>query len=108
MAFDGQFDAPLARVSVPHAVVEPELHLLLDIAGEVVGRDPGRVDVEGGFAARQCLVQDISSAGAKIVIEAAYTLPAKLRLGFARDARNGHNCQVVWRRGYRAGVKFVR
>ena len=66
------------------------------------------ITLEGGFAARQCVVQDISSAGAKIVIEGAHTLPATLRLGFARDARTGHNCQVVWRRGNRAGVKFVR
>ena len=66
------------------------------------------ITLEGGFAARQCVVQDISSAGAKIVIDGAHTLPATLRLGFARDTRTGRNCQVVWRRGNRAGVKFVR
>ena len=66
------------------------------------------ITLDGGFAARQCVVQDISSAGAKIVIDGAHTLPATLRLAFARDARTGHNCQVVWRRGNRAGVKFVR
>jgi hypothetical protein len=69
---------------------------------------PAWITLEGGFAARQCVVQDISSTGAKIVIDGAHTLPATLRLGFARDARTGHNCQVVWRRGNRAGVKFVR
>jgi hypothetical protein len=35
-------------------------------------------------------------------------LPAIVRLAFARDARTGHRCQVVWRRGTSAGVKFVR
>ena len=35
-------------------------------------------------------------------------LPARLRLAFARDARTGRNCEVVWRRGNSAGVKFVR
>jgi hypothetical protein len=66
------------------------------------------ITLDGGFAARQCVVQDISSAGAKIVLEGAQSLPATLRLAFARDARTGHNCQVVWRRGNMAGVKFVR
>jgi hypothetical protein len=67
------------------------------------------ITLDGGFAARQCVVQDISSAGAKISLDdAAATLPATLRLAFARDARTGHKCQVVWRRGKSAGVKFVR
>jgi hypothetical protein len=66
------------------------------------------ITMDGGFAARQCVVQDISSSGAKITIDDAVTLPARLRLAFARDARTGHKCQVVWRRGRSAGVKFVR
>ncbi len=65
------------------------------------------ITLEGGFAARQCVVQDISSAGAKIRIEDAVTLPARLRLAFARDARTGRTCQVIWRRENSAGVKFV-
>jgi hypothetical protein len=69
---------------------------------------PAWITLDGGFAARQCVVQDISSAGAKIVLEGASALPATLRLAFARDARTGHQCQVVWRRGNLAGVKFVR
>jgi PilZ domain len=69
---------------------------------------PAWITLDGGFAARKCVVQDISSAGAKIVLDGANALPAKLRLAFARDARTGHNCQVVWRRGNLAGVKFVR
>jgi hypothetical protein len=66
------------------------------------------ITLEGGFAARQCVVQDISSAGARIAFDNAATLPATLRLAFARDARTGHKCQVVWRRGASAGLKFVR
>ena len=66
------------------------------------------ITLDGGFAARQCVVQDISSSGAKISVDGAASLPAKLRLAFARDARTGRNCQVVWRRGNTAGVKFVR
>jgi hypothetical protein len=66
------------------------------------------ITLDGGFAARQCVVQDISSAGARISVDDAATLPASLRLAFSRDARTGHKCQVVWRRGKSAGVKFVR
>jgi PilZ domain len=69
---------------------------------------PGWITLEGGFAARQCLVQDISRSGAKIVLDDAASLPAKLRLAFTRDARNGRDCHVVWRRGKTAGVKFER
>jgi PilZ domain len=68
----------------------------------------GWITLEGGFAARQCVVQNISSAGAKICVDGAASLPAKLRLAFARDARTGRTCQVIWRRDNTAGVKFVR
>ncbi len=66
------------------------------------------ITLDGGFAARQCVVQDISSSGARISVDDAVSLPATLRLAFSRDARTGHKCQVVWRRGKSAGVKFVR
>ncbi len=66
------------------------------------------ITLDGGFAARHCVVQDISTAGAKIAVEDAATLPGTLRLAFSRDARTGHKCQVVWRRGRSAGLKFVR
>ena len=69
---------------------------------------PAWITLEGGFAARHCVVQDISSSGASISIDNAAALPATLRLAFARDARTGHKCQVIWRRGRSAGVKFVR
>jgi hypothetical protein len=69
---------------------------------------PGWITLEGGFAARQCVVQDVSDAGARITIDDPNTLPAKLRLAFARDARTGRGCEVVWRRGNSVGVKFVR
>jgi hypothetical protein len=74
---------------------------------KLMGR-PAWITLEGGFAARQCMVQDISSSGARISVDDAITLPANLQLAFARDARTGHKCQVVWRSGKSAGVKFVR
>jgi hypothetical protein len=71
-------------------------------------KQPGWITLEGGFAARPCVVEDLSSAGARITLQDANTLPARLRLGFARDARSGRSCEVVWGRGKSYGVKFVR
>jgi hypothetical protein len=69
---------------------------------------PGWITLDGGFAARPCVVQDLSTSGAKLTIDDPNTLPAKLRLAFSRDARSGRNCEVVWRRGRTVGIKFVR
>ena len=69
---------------------------------------PGWITLDGGFAARPCVVQDLSASGAKVTIDDPNTLPAKLKLGFSRDARTGRNCEVVWRRGRTVGIKFVR
>ncbi len=66
------------------------------------------ITLDGGFPARQCVVQDISSSGARISVDDAVSLPATLRLAFSRDARTGHKCRVAWRRSKSAGVKFVR
>jgi hypothetical protein len=71
-------------------------------------RQPGWITLDGGFAARPCMVQDMSTSGAKITIDDSNALPARLRLAFTRDARTGRNCEVVWRRGKVLGVKFVR
>jgi hypothetical protein len=68
----------------------------------------GWVTLDGGFAARQCVVQDLSSSGARITVDDASVLTGRLRLAFTRDARTGRSCQVVWRRGKSFGVKFVR
>ena len=70
-------------------------------------RQPGWITLEGGFAARICVVEDLSESGAKLTIEDNNTLPAKLRLAFSRDARGGRPCEVVWHRGRTVGVKFV-
>jgi hypothetical protein len=71
-------------------------------------RQPGWITLEGGFAARPCVVHNMSATGAKITIDDPNMLPAKLRLAFTRDARTGRACEVVWRRGKSVGVKFVR
>ena len=71
-------------------------------------RQPGWITLDGGFAARPCVVQDMSATGAKITIDDPNMLPAKLRLALSRDARTGRPCEVVWRRGKSVGIKFVQ
>jgi PilZ domain len=68
----------------------------------------GWITLDGGFAARRCVVHDLSSTGAKITLEDSSVLAGRLRLAFSRDAKAGRNCKVVWRRGKSFGVKFVR
>jgi hypothetical protein len=68
----------------------------------------GWITLDGGFAARPCVVQNLSSTGAKITVDDGNVLAGRLRLAFSRDARTGRNCDVVWRRGKSLGVKFVR
>jgi PilZ domain len=70
-------------------------------------RQPAWLTLDGGFAVRRCLVQNISSAGARITLEEAATLPVTVRLAFSRDARTGRVCRVMWRRGSCVGVKFI-
>ena len=68
----------------------------------------GWITLEGGFAARPCVVQDLSTTGAKITIDDPNTLPAELKLASTRDARTGRKCEVVWLRVKSVGIKFVR
>jgi hypothetical protein len=68
----------------------------------------GWITLDGGFAARPCVVQDMSTTGAKIEVNDGSVLAGRLRLAFSRDARTGRSCEVVWRQGKSLGVKFVR
>jgi hypothetical protein len=68
----------------------------------------GWIFFDGGFAARPCTVQDMSTTGAKILIDDPNSLPARLRLALVRDGRTGRNCEVVWRRGRTVGIRFIR
>lgn len=70
-------------------------------------QQPGWITLDGGFAARQCNVLDLSATGAKVVVDDPASVPGKIRLAFARDARTGRACEVVWRRGKTLGVRFI-
>jgi hypothetical protein len=71
-------------------------------------RQSGWMTLDGGFAARPCVVIDLSTNGAKVTVDDASDTPARFRLAFSRDTRSGHQCEVVWRRGKTLGVKFLR
>ena len=68
----------------------------------------GWVTLEGGFAARECVVHDMSSTGAKLTVSDSSVLSGRVRLAFSRDASRGRHCQVIWRRGRSFGVKFIK
>lgn len=70
-------------------------------------QQPGWITLDGGFAARPCSVLDLSTTGARLLIEEPQAVPSKLRLAFTRDARTGRDCAVVWRRGKTLGVRFT-
>ena len=61
--------------------------------------------VLGGFAKRDCKVVDISKSGARIAISGAIELPRQFNLAFASSTRP---CELVWRNGTMAGVKFLK
>ena len=71
-------------------------------------RQSAWITLDGGFAARPCVVLDLSAAGAKITVDDAGAVPSVFRLAFSRDAREGHSCTVMWRRQGRLGVRFIR
>lgn len=66
------------------------------------------ITLDGGFAARQCVVEDLSSSGAKITVSDRNPLPGRFRLAMTRDVRSGRICEVVWRKDRTLGVKFTR
>jgi hypothetical protein len=69
---------------------------------------PGWITLDGGFAARPCVVRNMSTGGAGIMVDAGNAPSGRLRLAFSRDAKTGRVCEVVWRQGNSLGVKFVR
>jgi hypothetical protein len=71
-------------------------------------RQSAWITLDGGFAARPCVVLDLSAAGAKITVDDAAAVPGVFRLAFSRDAREGRPCKVVWRREGTLGVRFIR
>lgn len=62
--------------------------------------------VETGQPDRACVVLDISSEGAKIVLADSSALPDRFELAFAASGPP-RSCELIWRRGKVVGLKFV-
>ena len=57
-------------------------------------RQPAWITLEGGFAARQCMVQDISTSGAKITVDDPDIVPGEIAAGvFARCPHRAKLCR---------------
>jgi hypothetical protein len=62
--------------------------------------------VERGHPDRTCVVLDISSEGAKIVLADSSALPNRFELAFVASGPP-RSCKLIWRRGKVVGLKFV-
>jgi hypothetical protein len=64
--------------------------------------------VMNGRADKECQILDISSHGAKLVVQAPSEIPACFELAIFQNDEKRRVCEVSWRRGKMLGVKFVR
>ena len=65
----------------------------------------GRIVLNGGGAAIDCVIRDLSEAGAQLGIAAHRHLPARFRLHVIR-AGTMVTVRFAWRRGDRVGISF--
>jgi hypothetical protein len=62
---------------------------------------------EGEDTKSECILMDISPAGAKIFVDADTRVSKTFNLAFVPYSGAKRHCQVVWRRGRMIGLKFV-
>ncbi|WP_244470672.1 PilZ domain-containing protein [Microvirga massiliensis] len=53
-----------------------------------------------------CVIRDITEKGARLVITGDDALPSVFELALPLKSRN-HRAEIVWRKGYECGVRFV-
>ncbi|MHA7970826.1 PilZ domain-containing protein [Rhizobium terricola] len=63
-----------------------------------------RIVLPGGFSTFDCTVRNLSSAGAKIVLETTIGVPNDFTLNF--EDGSTHACDVKWRTPKELGVAF--
>jgi PilZ domain-containing protein len=63
------------------------------------------IRLDGGFAARQCSVLDLSETGVRLFVRDA-KIPGKLMLLFSKDAP-GKPARTVWLSGNQIGAEFL-
>ena len=67
---------------------------------------PAWITVDGGFAARQCTVIDISEGGARLRVEDPQFVKQQFQLNLDRTSP-GRACKVAWKKGDVIGIEFV-
>jgi hypothetical protein len=68
-------------------------------------RDVHALVLLDGFAKRDCKIVDISDKGARLAINSTTPLPRCFSIAFASSTKP---CELVWRNGAMAGVKFLK
>ncbi len=61
-----------------------------------------------GQQLRECIVWDESENGARLVVEAADTMPDLFHIYMTLDFSSRRRCRVVWRSKTQLGVEFLR
>lgn len=56
---------------------------------------------------RHCMVINISTSGATLYLREPLPLPKQFRLTFSLRRAPSRSCELIWRRGNTAGIKFV-
>lgn len=65
----------------------------------------GRAILAGGYSTFDCMVRNLSQAGAKVQFESTADIPADFRLRF--EDGTTHDCHVRWRTARELGVEFT-
>ena len=63
-----------------------------------------RVVLPGGYSTFDCTVRNLSAAGAKLVLESTFDVPASFHLNF--EDGSVFSCSVKWRNPKELGVAF--
>jgi len=67
----------------------------------------GSIIIDWENSTIDCIIRDMSDAGARLRIASQLGVPNLFDL-VALSANNEFKCEVVWRRGFEVGVKFVQ
>jgi hypothetical protein len=65
------------------------------------------VHTEDGSHLADCVVVDLSEAGARLQVKPEIDVPKRFILMLARVAKVLRRCEIVWRRGPEMGVHFL-
>jgi hypothetical protein len=66
---------------------------------------PAKIVVPGHVSPAECIVRQISPAGAQLQIDSSWILPRTFWLKIIGDTGMYH-CNVIWRDGWHIGVEF--